>query len=199
MRRHSPQVDAPGSVPERTLASAPGRVRIAEAGILALVMALAGVLVSCATTDDDRGAQPRTGVGARLRPIADSAMTGGVTFGQAADGVSIAVNLGGGTPGQWRVAIHANGICTSPNGFAAGPPLLLPGTSSPAAVSVTTNSDGVGATSARLPGLRLEGPEGILGKSVVVHAGAVGSLEAVPGVANNRVACGVIETMRAVL
>ncbi len=35
-----------------------------------------------------------------------------------------------------------------------------------------------------------------MGKSVVVHDGATGSLEAQPGVRNNRVACGVIGTVK---
>jgi Cu/Zn superoxide dismutase len=46
----------------------------------------------------------------------------------------------------------------------------------------------------RLPGLKIDGTDGIRGKSVVVHLGATGSLDAQPGVPNNRVACGVIET-----
>ena len=43
-------------------------------------------------------------------------------------------------------------------------------------------------------GIRIDGADGIRGKSVVVHRGATGSLDAEPGVPNNRVACGVIET-----
>ncbi len=167
--------------------------------LLLLEVALIAGLVSCQTVDEGSGAPARPGIGARLRPTGGSAMIGGVTFSQVDGGVSIAINLGGGTPGAWRVVIHANGICTSPNGFSAGPPLLLPGTSTPAAVAVSTDAGGIGLTSTRLPGLTLDGPDGILGKSVVVHAGAVGSLEASPGVPNNRVACGVIEPMRSVI
>jgi Cu/Zn superoxide dismutase len=70
--------------------------------------------------------------------------------------------------------------------------LILPGTAQPAAVQVSLNEDGIGQVSARLPGLTLDGPNGIIGKSVVVHAGAVGSLGAQPGVPNDRSACGVI-------
>lgn len=123
-------------------------------------------------------------------------MRGSVSFRQFDGGVAMSANLAGGTPGRWRVVIHANGNCTSPNGFSAGPPLLLPGTSAPAMVQMSTNTDGEGFTAIRLPGLVLEGAAGIVGMSVVVHAGALGSLEAVPGVPNNRVACGVIERVR---
>ncbi len=46
----------------------------------------------------------------------------------------------------------------------------------------------------RVVGLALDGPAGIVGKSIVLHAGAFGPLDAQPGVPNNRVACGVIVT-----
>ena len=58
---------------------------------------------------------------------------------------------------------------------------------------MTTDNE-YGNATARLPGIRIDGPDGIRGKSVVVHRGATGSLDAQPGVPNNRVACGVIET-----
>jgi len=163
---------------------------------LLLAAALAAVLAACKTVDEAPGTASRANVGARLVPTGGSTMTGGVAFRQVEGGVVIVANLAGGTPGQWRVVIHANGICTSPNGFAAGPPLMLPGTSLPAAVQISTNANGGPGLSARLPGLALDGPASIIGKSVVVHAGALGSLEARPDVPNNRVACGVIESMR---
>jgi Cu/Zn superoxide dismutase len=51
----------------------------------------------------------------------------------------------------------------------------------------------------RIPGLTLSGPAGIEGRSVVLHAGRSGSLEAAPGIPNDRVACGVIGTLAAIL
>ncbi len=68
---------------------------------------------------------------------------------------------------------------------------MLPGTSDPAMVWMSTNTDGVGTITTRLSGVALDGPAGINGKSVVIHMG-FGSLEAQPGVPNDRVACGVI-------
>jgi Cu/Zn superoxide dismutase len=56
--------------------------------------------------------------------------------------------------------------------------------------------DDLTAHTIRLPGYRIEGPDGIMGRSVVVHAGAQGSLEAQPGVPNDRIACGVIGPLR---
>ena len=51
---------------------------------------------------------------------------------------------------------------------------------------------GTATLSTRVPGLALSGPAGIEGHSVVLHASQFGPLDAVPGVANDRVACGVI-------
>jgi superoxide dismutase, Cu-Zn family len=161
---------------------------------VALAIAASGSLLSCKTTDEAPKAAPPN-IGARLARIGDSVMTGRVAFQRYDGGVTLAASLAGGSPGPWRVAIHTTGNCSSPNGFSAGPPVMLPGTSTPAVASVMVNPDkAFGEISVRLPGLSLEGPDSIVGKSVVVHA-AGGSLEAEPGVRNNRAACGVIESM----
>ena len=157
----------------------------------AFAFAVACFLISCATEEK----APPPAFGAQITPTGGSAIKGRVAFAQVDSGVVMLVNLGGGGQGSWRIVIHATGICTSPNGFSAGPPVMLPGTTTPAMASVIVNSDkSIGQISTRLPGLALNGPQGIVGKSVVVHL-AQGSLEAEPGVPNNRVACGVIEPM----
>ena len=140
------------------------------------------------------------GVGARLGPVGGSAMIGAVTFTQRDGHVAVLANLGNASPGrEYRVVVHATGNCTSPNGFSAGPPWTPPGvTPDPRRVLVTTNTEGTGLVSARLPGWRVEGPDGIRGRSVVIHEGAIGSLEAEPGVRNNRMACGVIGQMKGI-
>ena len=106
-------------------------------------------------------------------------------------------NFGGVGAGGHRVAIHMNANCTSPNGFSAGAPMLLPGSSAPVVVSVRTEgSEGTVATVTRIPGLAIDGAAGIDGKSVVVHEGVAGSLDARPGIANGRLACGLIGPMQ---
>jgi Cu-Zn family superoxide dismutase len=190
MRRH-PQVltGPPGGVANR-VARAHADSWLRALPTLLVPVALAGVLAACAT--NTASTPPRPSIGAKLVPTGGSAMGGGVAFREVDGGLMIAANVTNGTPGAWRVAIHANGNCSSPNGFSAGPPILLPGSSLPAVVGLSLNENGIGGISTRLPGLMLDGPNGIVGKSVVVHAGAIGSLEAVPGAPNNRAACGVI-------
>ncbi|MEP7208648.1 MAG: superoxide dismutase family protein [Casimicrobiaceae bacterium] len=143
-----------------------------------------------------RDAQGSPGLGASLKPVGGSAVQGAVGFKARSNGVTMVVALNGLAPGRYRVMVHANGICTSPNGFSAGPPWHGPGGDAAPmlrdAPIVTTNSEGSAALTVYLPGATLEGPNGVLGRSVVVHQGSTGPLEAVPDVPNGRIACGVI-------
>ena len=160
-----------------------------------LALFLAGGLAACKTAPD-AGSRPSSAaqaVGARLAPIGGSAVRGSVTFRPDEGGVVVIANFGGVGAGPHRVAIHMNANCTSPNGFSAGAPMLLPGSSAPVVVTVRTEgSEGTVSTVTRIAGLTMEGPAGLDGKSVVVHAGAVGPLDALPGVPNGRLACGLI-------
>jgi Cu-Zn family superoxide dismutase len=116
-----------------------------------------------------------------------------VTFRQRGAGVAMDAYFVGAWQGPNRIAIHANGNCTSPNGFSAGPPWVPPGATKPPQVfTVAMNREGVATLAARIDGARIDGPDGIAGKSVVIHAGTQGSLDAAPGVPNDRIACGVI-------
>jgi Cu/Zn superoxide dismutase len=138
--------------------------------------------------------RPRSGVGARLRPTSGSAIAGLVTFQPYEGGVTAAASFYAGVTGNWLVVIHTTGICTSPNGFSAGPPWIPSGATEPPTIQMTTHDNDYASSTIRLPGLKIDGTDGIRGKSVVVHLGTTGSLDAQPGVPNNRVACGVIET-----
>ena len=44
----------------------------------------------------------------------------------------------------------------------------------------------------RLAGYQFTGPDGVVGRSVVVHDGGRGTIVAKPDVPNDRIACGVI-------
>jgi Cu/Zn superoxide dismutase len=158
---------------------------------------LAGLLASCASDDTGtKKSQPAPIIGAQLRPMNGSNATGLVTFEATAGGLKANATLYAGRQGKWRIVIHTTGVCTSPNGFSAGPPLIVPGATEPPTIVMTTTEDGIAIETVRLPGLTLDGPAGITGKSVVAHYGTAGSLEAQPGVPNNRAACGVIGTIK---
>jgi len=160
---------------------------------IALAVALAGSLAACASDEEAKKPPPDPGVGAQLQPVSGSAITGFVSFKQYDGGVDVAVNVYG-YPGVVRVVIHSVGICTSPNGFSAGPPWIPPGATEPSMIRIAVSDNLYGNATVRLPGVKIDGPDGIRGKSVVVHRGNTGSLDAQPDAPNNRVACGVIET-----
>ncbi|MEO8304346.1 MAG: superoxide dismutase family protein [Betaproteobacteria bacterium] len=162
-----------------------------------LAAVLAGLLASCASDGkDSRNSPPAPIIGATLRPTNASTVNGLVTFEQTAAGLKANATIYTGRQGRWRVVIHETGVCTSPNGFSAGPPYILPGATQPSVVVITTTEDGIGIDTSTLPGLTLDGPSGITGKSVVVHYGATTTLEAEPGVRNNRIACGIIGVVK---
>jgi len=202
MRRH-PQVLVASWLNPVTR-DVPLRVRKNDAtsgssGCLRLVIAtaLAAGLLSCKTADDAPPRKSAPGVVARLKfPGGGGVAFGAARFQPVEGGIVATVDLQSGTGGRWRMVIHATGNCTSPNLFSAGPPLLLPGFSAPIEIPVVTTADASGGATLRIAGLVIDGPAGIIGKSVVVHAGAVGPLDAQPGVPNDRFACGVIETDR---
>lgn len=141
---------------------------------------------------DAKGGNPPTMAEARFRAIGGSSLTGATILSAYDGGVRMQVNFNGGAPGQYRVMIHATGNCSSPNGFSAGPPWAPTGVPLREEGFPILKNDDSASFVVRLPGYRIDGPDGVIGRSVVVHDGAFGSLAAQPGVPNKRIACGVI-------
>jgi len=161
--------------------------------VLRVAQAATVVLALAACASDDAAKQKPVNIGARLQPIGGSAGVGLVTFKPYDGGLTLVADVGGLSGGQYRFVIHTTPICTSPNGFSAGPLFLLPGHDVARVVPVIITIDqGTATLTQRVPGIALTGPNGIEGKSLVLHAGGSGSLDAQPGVPNNRVACGSI-------
>ena len=160
----------------------------------ALAASLAALLGACASGDDgaSRGAKSTGAIGARVGPIAGGVGHGLITFRPYDGGLTLVADVGGFSSGPYRIAIHTTPVCTSPNGFSAGPPFVLAGGTEPVVVPLRIWEQGTATLSQRVPGLTLTGPTGIEGKSIVLHASQLGSLDATPGVVNDRVACGVI-------
>jgi Cu-Zn family superoxide dismutase len=161
------------------------------------VAASALVLGGCESTKDSKLVLTGTGSGlsAPLRALGGSAANGAVAFKQLDNGVALDLSIYGLRVGRYRVVIHTTGICSSPNGFSAGPPYSPPGVVPPLDRQLSPfwiYNDNSSEVSVRLTGVSLDGPNSILGRSVIVHEGAEGSLEAVPDVRNGRVACGII-------
>jgi len=161
-------------------------------GCVGLALFAAAMLSGCQSSKDPLSSMFGTGpnVEARLVGANGATLTGAAILHAYDGGVSMMVNFNGAGPGRYRLAIHATGNCTSRNAFSAGPPWAPPGT--PLVVEQAWKNDDSLWLTIRLPGYRIDGPDGVMGRSLVVHAGGEGPLDAQPGVPNNRIACGVI-------
>jgi superoxide dismutase, Cu-Zn family len=167
-----------------------------------LVGALAAVAIAGCQSPQDPGAPPAAGAApaavaptvaeARLAPIGGSSLTGAAVLQAYDGGVALKVNFNGRGPGRYRVMIHANGNCSSPNGFSAGAPWAPPGVPLAEQGYPIFKNDDSASSVVKLPGYALTGPDGVIGRSVVVHDSDRGSIVAQPGVPNDRIGCGVI-------
>jgi|RhiMethySRZTD1v2_1073278.scaffolds.fasta_scaffold367829_2 Cu-Zn family superoxide dismutase len=138
------------------------------------------------------------GVEAPMRPVGGGSATGTAKFVDRGDGVVAMVVIANLPPGAYRVAIHRDGNCTSPNAFSAGPAWAPPGSSKPAnelLPVIITSSNGDATLTTRVSGLKTDGPNSLQGRSVVVHYGTIVG-EAMPGEPNNRVLCGTVGPVR---
>jgi Cu-Zn family superoxide dismutase len=171
-----------------------------RAPLLACGVALALLGTGCASREaprDGAGSTPAApeqvaSADAVLRPIGGSAIRGNVSVIPRKDSVTLSISISGASPGAYRVAIHANGNCSSPNGFSAGPPLVIAGADKPIVVDFDLSFEVGVALTRRVGGIAPTSPADLNGRSVVVHYGRNGTLDAVPDVPNERVACGVL-------
>jgi len=130
---------------------------------------------------------------APLRAIGGSAVSGKIRVIDRGEGASMLVSMINVPQGDYRIAIHENPNCSSPNGFSAGPAWAPLGTHPADLIPVqhASSEDRVEA-SLRVAGLHALGANGVAGHSVVVYAGPRVT-EARPDVPNEAIACGVFE------
>ena len=139
------------------------------------------------------GEKSSCAIGARLQPIAGGVGHGLITFRPYDGGLVLVADVGGFSAGPYRIVIHTTPVCTSPNGFSAGPPFVPAGRHGAGGRSHphvgTRHGDVVDAG----PGTHLERAHGH--RRQVDRASRepvrVRSTR-VPALPNDRVACGVI-------
>ena len=139
------------------------------------------------------------GVEAVLAPVNGSAAQGTLKMVERNGALTVVGAVNNLMPGVYRFAVHERGNCSSPNGFSAGKPWAPPGFPRPAGEmlpEIMIGSNGNGVISATLRGVTLPAPDGVEGRSVVVHAGARVDDNVVPGVPNRLVLCGVLGPVR---
>jgi Cu/Zn superoxide dismutase len=145
----------------------------------------------------DAAAGRSAGLVASLKGLR-SAVSGKVRVVDRADGVTVMVSAINLPNGQYRVAFHPNGNCSSPNGFSAGPPWAPPGMDPKTLVPPFMNQDGNTEASTFVRGVHTTGENGLAGRSVVIYWGGLVT-DAQPDVPNNRMACGVFEPAQMLL
>lgn len=141
---------------------------------------------------------------AKLQPLQGSNVRGFVTFLRQGDGVQVSANVTGLAPGGHGFHIHEKGDCSAPDGTSAG------GHFNPGGKPhgnpdqgehhmgdmpmLQADADGNARLNARLNGVAVDGPDGIAGKAVIVHANADDFKTQPTGNSGGRVACGVISS-----
>lgn len=130
---------------------------------------------------------------ASLRAVGGSAVFGKIRVIDRGDGASMLVSLMNVPQGDFRIAIHQNANCSSPNAFSAGPAWAPSGKIALELIPVQhANSEDRVESSLRVAGLHALGVNGVAGRSVVVYAGPKVT-EARPDEPNEAIACGVFE------
>ena len=147
-------------------------------------------------------AGPVTKAVAVLSPTQGSSVSGKVVFTKAEGGVKVSVSVTGLKEGSHGFHIHEFGDCSAPDGTSAG------GHFNPAGEphagpkdahrhagdlgNIEANKDGAATLEYVDAGASFEGPNGILGRGVIVHEKADDLKTQPTGNAGGRQACGVI-------
>ncbi len=163
------------------------------------ILAAAAFVAGCSSTKGP-AYEASVGLDARMTGSGSTA-TGSFRVYDAKDGsgVNVQLTLINALPGTYLITLHERGNCRSPNLFSAGPAWAPPGSGkTPADLLPTfsTNSDGdMQNYGAFIRGAHVDGPQGLVGKVVVVQFGR-GVSDAEPGLPNKRMACGMLEYVK---
>ena len=172
-----------------------------------LLISISVILVGCERMPQQTGilsAAPAKQAHAMINASSDSGVTGMAVFTQNGDQITLMIEIQGATPGLHAVHIHANGDCSSPDGTSAG------GHWNPTGVAhgkwgegefhlgdignITVGEDGMGSITLTtdLWEIGTGSDVDIVGRGIIVHAGADDFTSQPSGAAGARIGCGVI-------
>ncbi|HZH03925.1 MAG TPA: superoxide dismutase family protein [Myxococcaceae bacterium] len=162
-----------------------------------------GVLAfGCSSTP--KAPAPAATAAALLEPKSGSTVEGAAVFTEQADGrVALKLDVANAPPGKHAVHLHVNGDCSAPDGASAGghwnpngdahgkwdhAPFHLGDIG-----NLEVGEDGKGSVTLTTDAWKISGePNGVVGRSVVVHGGVDDFTSQPAGNAGNRIACGVV-------
>ena len=149
-----------------------------------------------------KGPAPVTEAIAVLHPTSKGKAQGVIRFSQKGDGVEITGEITGLTPGKHGFHVHEYGDCSAPDASSAGGhfnPTNMPhgAPDDPRhhvgdLGNIEANEAGKATVRMTAKGMRLTGPNGIIGHALIVHAKADDLKSQPSGDAGDRVACAVI-------
>ena len=177
-----------------------------KATLLLLLVCVSSALVSCGTIQEILvPAMPSQQAIAILGSASGSDLTGTATFTQNGETITLAVEIQSVSPGLHAVHIHEKGDCSAPDGTSAG------GHWNPTNVAhgkwgvgefhlgdignITVGEDGTGRIelTTNLWEMGTGSDLDIVGKGIIVHAGADDFTSQPSGAAGARIGCGAIQ------
>lgn len=158
----------------------------------------AAVLAGCSSMEM---ATPPAAVAA-LEAKSGSTVSGKVSFFGMTNGVRVEAQVSGLTPGEHGFHVHEAGDCSAPDASSAkghfNPAATAHGSHAAAEhhggdmPNLVANAQGEASYRVELKGVALNGPNGIVGRSVVVHADPDDYKSQPAGNSGKRIACGLI-------
>jgi len=154
-----------------------------------------------ALAGENGGAQINKAV-AVLHPTKGNDVSGAVYFKRTKDGIEVTADVMGLSPGKHGFHIHEFGDCTAPDGTSAGGHFNPENQPHAGPDQAQRHAGDLGNIQADAGGnahydrtdthLKFNGPDSIIGRGVIVHAGADDLVSQPSGNAGPRAACGVI-------
>jgi Cu-Zn family superoxide dismutase len=144
---------------------------------------------------------------ATVTPTQGNQAQGSVTFNVVSGGVRVVADLSGLAPGEHGIHVHEKGDCSAPDGSSAGGHFNPDGAphGAPDAANhhagdlgnITADSSGEAHLDQVFEFLQLQGPNSVVGRGLVIHAGKDDFKSQPSGDAGARVGCGVIKSTEA--
>ena len=171
---------------------------------IAVILVSIGLIAGCG--GEPFQPAPKADAVAVLVPTAGSTTAGSVIFARTEQGLRVIAKISNLSPGPHGFHIHEFGDCRATDASSAGDH-FNPGKASHGAPdaetrhvgdlgNVVADESGTAKMDAVIAGLQLEGPDMIIGRSVIVHADADDMQTQPTGGAGVRLACGVIGIAR---